>query len=618
MSEVKGKAVDLNILKRVMTFIKPYRLVFYFTMSLTVVMGFLAPVRPALIQTALDDYVTIEKDTYIEQQIEAGENITLAETDQAWEQFNTTRSEDLLYVILMIVGLLVLESVMQFFQTYYSNWIGQSVTIDLRKDLYGHVMRFRLKYFDRTPIGTLVTRVVSDIDGIAQIFSQGLLTIMGDLLKLVVVIVVMFWLNWKLALIVLIPIPILLWATRIFKNAIKKAFIDVRNQVSKLNAFVQERVTGMSIVQVFSREEKEMEKFMEINDKHRKANIRSVWAYAVFFPVVELLSALSVALLIWLGIYLVADGQIAGVNDGVTYGQLVQYILYVFMLYRPIRQLADRFNTLQMGMVNAERVFKILDKSDVIPNDGTLTEPPLEGNIRFENLWFAYNDEDWVLRDVSFEVKAGETVAFVGSTGSGKTSTINLISRFYEFQKGKLEVEGKPIEDYDINHIRRNIAVVLQDVFLFSDTIINNVTLHDENISREQVIEAAKAVGAHDFIMKLPGNYDYDVRERGGMLSVGQRQLIAFIRAYVYNPNILVLDEATSSVDTESEELIQRAIGKLTENRTSIVIAHRLSTIQQADKIIVMDKGKILESGSHDELLRLGGQYKKLFDLQFS
>lgn len=611
MSEVQGKAVDLKLLGRVMQFIRPYRVVFFLTLILTITLGFMAPIRPLLIQQAIDTQIVIDVDDLSKVLADCFSQDVAHYKAIITPDFDTNRNEGLLNLILVIVGILIAEAMMQFLQVYYANWLGQTVTIDLRAKIYSHISRFRLKYFDNTAVGTLVTRVVSDIDGIAQIFSQGLLTIIGDILKLIIVLFVMFYINWELALISLIPIPILIIATRLFKNAIKKAFIAARNQVSRLNAFVQEHVTGMTIVQIFNREKEEMDRFDKINQEHRNAHIKSIWAYAIFFPIVELLSALSIALLLWFGI----EGVFT--ND-VTYGELIQYILYIFLLYRPIRQLADRFNTLQMGIVNADRVFKVLDTEAAIPNTGTITEAEIKGNIEFQNVWFAYNEEEYVLKDLTFDLKAGQTIAFVGATGAGKSSVINLLSRFYEYDKGAIKLEGQDLRDYDINFIRKNIAVVLQDVFLFSDSIYNNITLNDPSITREQVIEAAKIVGAHDFIMKLPGDYDYDVKERGATLSVGQRQLIAFIRAYVYNPRILVLDEATSSVDTESEELIQHAIEKLTENRTSIVIAHRLSTIQRADNIIVLDHGKILEMGTHNELLQQDGQYKHLFELQFS
>lgn len=575
------------MLWRVIDQVKPYRGRFILTGVFVLVLAGLAPVRPYLIGRAMD--------------------VEMASGDLP----------GLLNIFALVVGLLVIESIFQFYQTYLANYVAQSVTLDLRSRLYDHVLGFRLRFFDQTPVGTFVTRLVSDIDGIARVFSQGLLNIVGDVLRLIVVIIVMLVTNWKLSLIVLLPIPILLFATRVFQRVVKQAFVDVRNMVSKLNVFVQEHVTGMAVVQIFNREKHERAQFEQLNRQHRKANIRTIWAFSIFFPVVELLSAASVALLLWWGIGDVARGVTTGV------GQLMQFTLYVFMLYRPIRQLADRFTVLQEGVVNAERVFKLFDRGERIDQHGDRYPEKIQGNIAFENVWFAYNDEapegehDWVICDLTLQVKAGQTVAFVGATGAGKSSVINILSRFYEYQKGTVKVDDHSLRDLSLAAIRHHIAVVLQDVFLFSDSIHNNVTLGDPSITREQVMAASKAVGAHDFISKLPGGYDYDVKERGAQLSVGQRQLVAFIRAYVYNPSILVLDEATSSVDTESELLIQGAIEKLTQGRTSIIIAHRLSTIQEADNIIVLDKGRIREQGSHAELLQQDGHYRKLFELQF-
>ncbi|NEN22388.1 ABC transporter ATP-binding protein [Cryomorpha ignava] len=579
MAQITGKAFDLKLFTRVFRYVAPYKRVFYFALFLTIFLAALGVIRPVLIGKAIDVYVINNDPT------------------------------GLLYLMLIVVGILFVEAGAQFYQTYYSNWLGQSVTIDLRSILFNHITSFKLKYFDKTAIGTLVTRCISDIETISQIFSQGLLSIMGDLLKLIVVIGVMFAINWQLTLYSLVPIPILIFAMIIFKNAIKRSFQQVRTQVSRLNAFAQEHIVGMSIVQVFNRESKEKEKFVNINRSHRKAHIKSIWAYSIFFPVVEILSAVSLSLLIWWGVGGVIEGE-------VTMGDLVMFILFIHMLFRPIRQLADRFNVLQMGMVGSERVFAVLDTESHIQDSGTLNSG-IQGSIKFRNVWFAYQDEDWVLKDLSFEAKPGETIAFVGATGAGKSSIVNLINRFYEFQKGEILIDDTPVQDYDLEYLRNEIAVVLQDVFLFSDTVANNISLQNPAITREEIVKAAEAVGASTFIEKLPGSYDYDVKERGGMLSVGQRQLISFIRAYVYNPKILILDEATSSVDTESELMIQNAIDRLTENRTSIVIAHRLSTIQKADRIIVLEKGRIIEQGTHQQLLANEGHYKKLIDMQF-
>ncbi|MCB0809667.1 MAG: ABC transporter ATP-binding protein [Flavobacteriales bacterium] len=583
MSDAKstsGSAFDRRLFARVMAFVRPYRTVFWTMFALTILISGLGVVRPLLMGDMIDDYAL------------------------------TGDEHGLLVLTLVVIGLLVLEALVQFFQSYWTSWLGQAVTYDLRDTLYRKLMGFKLRYFDRTPIGTLVTRAISDIETIENIFSQGLLAIMGEVLKLVVVVVVMFVVNWKLALLSLLPIPVLLWATNIFKNSIRKSFQDVRTNVARLNAFVQEHIQGMSIVQAFGRERQEFGKFEAINAQHRAAHIRSVLAYSIFFPVVEILSAISLALLVWYGVKDVLSGV-------ASFGDLFAFILFINMLFRPIRQLADRFNVLQMGMVGSERVFRVLDTEAAITNEGTMGTEGLKGDIRFRGVWFAYEDEDFVLKDISFDVEAGRTIALVGATGSGKSSVINVLSRAYEFQKGEVLVDGRDIRSYALPELRRSIGVVLQDVFLFSDTIHNNITLHDPSISREQVVEAAKAVGAHAFIERLPDGYDTDVKERGTMLSVGQRQLLAFIRAYVHRPRILVLDEATSSVDTMSEHLIQEATERITRDRTSIVIAHRLSTIQNADRILVLDKGKILEQGSHQELLARDGAYKRLYDLQF-
>lgn len=579
-TNASGTAFDQKLFKRVFAFTKPYRKLFWVTFVLTVVLAGLGVVRPLLMGRMIDDHAM------------------------------TGDPHGLLRITLIIVGLLIIEALVQFYQSYWTSWLGQAVTFDLRRKLFQHLLSFKLRWFDRTPIGTLVTRVVSDIETIEDIFSQGLLMIMGDILKLVVVVVFMFAWNWELALLTMLPIPLLLWATNIFKNSIRKSFQDVRTQVARLNAFVQEHIQGMSVVQLFAREKQEYVKFQAINREHRKAHIRSILAYSIFFPVVEILSAVSLALLVWWGVKDVLEGFS-------TVGDIFIFIFLINMLFRPIRQLADRFNVLQMGMVGSERVFKLLDTDASIADEGTLPSKDLRGDIIFRNVWFAYDEEDFVLKDITFEAKAGEMVALVGATGSGKSSVINVLGRAYEFQRGSVMLDGKDIRSYGLADLRASIGVVLQDVFLFSDTVHHNITLGDPSITREAVIHAAKEVGAHDFIQRLPEGYDTQVRERGGILSVGQRQLLAFIRAAVHNPQVLVLDEATSSVDSMSEQLIQQATERITKGRTSLVIAHRLSTVQHADRILVLDKGRIIEQGGHQELLALGGAYRKLYDLQF-
>ena len=580
MSEVIGKTFDAPLLKRVLKYVKPYLNIFYGTAIFAILIAFLSPVRPILIQYAFDNYIT------------------------------TPNENKLLLITLLLVGLLFVESILQYFYTYWSNFLGQSVIRDLRLQTYNKIINFKQQYFDKNPIGALVTRVVSDIETISDIFSQGLLVIIADILKLIIVIVVMFVTDWRLALFSLASIPLLLIATYWFKRSIKSAFQDVRKQVSALNTFVQEHIVGMYIVQLFNREAIEFEKFKTINNSHKKAHVRSIWYYSVFFPIVEILSAISTGLLIWWG------GIEAAMTNEVTLGELIAFILYIHMLFRPIRQLADRFNVLQMGMVASERVFKVLDIDDSISNLGKMSLDNCIGDIEFKNVWFAYNDEDWVLKDVSFKVSAGETLALVGATGAGKSSIINLLTRNYEINKGSILIDGVNYLEYDLNSLRKNIAVVLQDVFLFSDTIYNNIIL-GRDISLDRVKAYAKDIEIDDFIQSLHNTYHYNVRERGGMLSLGQRQLISFVRAYVNQPKILVLDEATSSVDSESEYLIQRSSEKLTKDRTSIVIAHRLATIQNADTIILLEDGKLIEDGSHEELLSKNGKYKLLYDLQF-
>lgn len=577
---VTGKAFDIPLLLRVLSYVKPYKRAFFFTSLLTVILAFASPIRPWLIKYTID------------KPIAEGNN------------------EQLIYFTLLMIFILIIESILQFYQTYEANKIGQDVIKDLRIQLFKHILKFRLKYFDRTPIGTLVTRSVSDIETIADVFAQGIIVIIGDILQLVVVIVFMFLSDWKLTLISLVPVPFLLLSTFVFKKVIKSAFQEVRTHVARLNAFVQEHVTGMSIVQIFNREKVELDNFKKINKNHMKAHIKTIWAYSVFFPVVELLAALSLALLVWWGT--------KGVVEGYTsFGNLVAFILYIYMLYRPIRMLADRFNTLQMGMVSSERVFKVLDTKEEIANSGTLSAEIIQGEIEFKNVSFAYNNEDFILKNISFQVAKGESLALIGATGAGKTSVISLLSRFYEYNKGEILIDGNNIRDYELYNYRSEISLVPQDVFLFSDSIYNNITLHNKDITLEEVQEAAKKVGAHTFIMQLPDTYHFNVRERGAMLSVGQRQLIAFIRAYVHKPKILILDEATSSIDTESEILIQHATEVITKNRTSIIVAHRLSTIKSAHRILVFNKGEIVEEGNHDSLLKINGHYKKLYELQF-
>lgn len=582
MAETTGNAFDFKLFKRLLAFTKPYRLVFYFVAFAAIIMSGLAVLRPYLLELAIDNsMVPKDGDGFIK------------------------------YIILMVV-VLMLEVIFQFAFIFYTNWLGQSVIRDMRQKLFRLMMSFKMKYFDKSAVGRLTTRAVNDVETISSIFSEGLFMIISDLLKMLVIAGFMLYQSWRLSLIVFIVLPFILYATRVFQKAMKVAFEDVRNQVANLNTFVQERITGMKIVQIFTREKTEYERFREINKDHRKAWIKTVWYNSIFFPIAETAGAVATGLLVWYGGLNVIGGGF------VTLGIITAFIQYAEMLFRPLRQIADKFNTLQMGMVAANRVFGILDTKSHIADTGTVDYTSTKGEIEFKNVHFGYNEDEEVIKGISFKANPGETVAIVGATGAGKSTIINLLNRFYEINSGDILIDGISLKDYKLASLRGQIAVVLQDVFLFADSILNNITLNNPNISEEEVIAAAKEIGVHKFIQSLPDGYHYNVKERGSMLSSGQRQLIAFLRAYVSKPSILVLDEATSSVDTYSEELIQTATDKITKGRTSIVIAHRLATIKKADKIIVMDAGKIVEEGTHKELLKLeNGLYKNLYEVQF-
>ncbi|WP_025124456.1 ABC transporter ATP-binding protein [Myroides odoratimimus] len=571
-------------LQKLLQYTKPYQKRFNWVVVFAISLSIFAAIRPYMLK------ITVDK--YVQKQDQSGL---------------------LLYILLM--GLvLVLEVSSQFFFTYWANWLGQDIVKDIREKLFDKIINFRMRYFDNEPVGKLVTRAVSDIESIASIFSQGLFMIVSDLLKMFVVLCIMFYMNWKLSCIVLIAMPILLYATREFQRHMKTAFQEVRTQISNLNTFVQERLTGMKIVQLFTREEIEYEKFKEINHKHNVAWLKNILYNSIFFPIADIVSSLTLGFVIWYGGMSIVQG-----DNLTSFGDLFAYTMLITMLFNPLRQIADKFNVMQMGIIAAERVFEVLETEEQIDDSGTVTAPQFNGKIELKDVRFSYIEETEVLKGINLDIAPGSTIAIVGSSGAGKSTIINLLNRFYDIDSGTICIDGVNINDYRLATLRKEVAVVLQDVFLFSDTIYNNITLHDESITRETVIEAAKKIGIHDFILQLPGGYDYNVKERGVMLSSGQRQLIAFLRAYVSNPSILILDEATSSIDTHSEELLQTATDYLTKDRTSIIIAHRLATIVNADQIIVMDKGKIVEKGTHKDLLEIqNGYYKNLHESQFN
>ena len=578
--KTSGSIVDLKVLQRLFVFAKPYKGTFYFLVLLTVVLSIAGPIRPILIQKTIDNEV--------------------ANGDY----------QGLVNMIALLIGLLVAQAIIQYLHTFYAGWLGQNIINDIRVKLYQHIQTLRLKFFDKTPIGRLVTRNVSDIETLAEVFSTGIAGIIADVLQLIVILGFMFYIDWTLTLVSLALFPLLLLATYVFKEKIKEAFNQVRTAVANLNTFVQEHITGMNIVQIFNSEKREFEKFKKINSEHRHANIKSVMYYSIYFPVAEVIQATGIGLIVWYGGGAVVQGTLG-------FGTLIAFIMYNNMFFRPIRMIADRFNTLQMGIVASHRILDVLDSTEHIADDGTYKPTRLKGEVLFDNVWFAYTEEDWVLRNISFSIKQGETLALVGATGAGKSSVINLLSRFYEINKGTIAIDGTSTTEYDLSHLRKHIAVVLQDVFLFSGSIYDNITLKNPEISQANVKKAAQRVGALAFIEKLPRGFDYDVMERGATLSVGQRQLISFVRAMVYDPEIMVLDEATSSVDTETEELIQHAIQTMMQGRTSIVIAHRLSTIQHATKILVLDKGEIVEEGTHDKLLQNNDHYAQFHRMQY-
>ena len=578
-----GNIIDFKVLRRLISFVRPYKGRFYIIIVLTVVLGVLTAVRPLLILRTLDD-------------------------DVSQGDYNS-----MVKMMAIVFALLVIQSVFQYVHTYLSGRIGQFVIRDIRVKLYEHLINLRLSFFDKTPIGRLVTRTISDVETLADVFSEGLAAMAGDLLQIVFILLFMFIVDWRMALISLCTFPLMLLATYVFKEKIKVAFNDVRNAVANLNSFVQEHITGMNIVQIFGSEKREFEKFREINKEHLHANLRSVLYYSVYFPVAEIIAAMGIGLLVWYG----ARGVIHQDETGITIGTLTAFIMYIQMFFRPIRMIADRYNTLQMGIVSSSRIINLLDSKEFLMSNGTRQITTLRGEVAFDHVWFSYKEGDYVLKDVSFSIQAGQTVALVGATGAGKSSVISLLNRFYDIQRGTIRIDDQNIQEYDIHSLRRHIGVVLQDVFLFSDSIRSNITLGNPEITDAMILQAADEVGALKFIERLPGKLDYQVMERGSTLSVGQRQLLSFIRAMVYHPRILILDEATSSVDSETEAMIQEAISRMMRGRTSIVIAHRLSTIQKADRILVMEKGEVRESGRHEELLEKQGLYAQLYRMQY-
>ena len=579
-NNISGNLFDIKILKRLFIFCRPYMSVFYTLIILTLSLSILQPIRPYITQIIIDDYVSMND-------VKGLKSMTL-----------------------LLFGLLIVNAIVVYFHTYLSGWLGQNIIKDIRIKLFSHLQNFKLQFFDKTPIGRIVTRNVSDIETIADIFGQGIATIIGDILQLFGIVALMFYINWKLTLISLATLPFLFLTTYIFKEKVKISFNNVRSAVANLNTFVQEHIVGMNIVQIFGNEKKEYEKFEKINELHLKANLKAVLYYSIYFPVMELFTSIGLGLLIWYG-----SGQLF--MEEVTLGVLIAFIMYLQLFFRPIRSIADRFNTLQMGVVSSKRIFDLLDKSESIKSKNLITNNNIEGKVEFKNVWFAYNKNDFVLKNISFKIDRGQSVGFVGATGSGKTSIINLINRFYDFQRGNILIDGEDIIDYNISSLRNNLGLVSQDVFLFSDSIYNNITLFNDSISEEEVWNAVRRVGAEKFIDNLPNKLQFDVKERGVSLSVGQRQLISCIRIMLYDPKIILLDEATSSIDSESEIMIQNAITEILKNRTSIVVAHRLSTIKEVDKIIVIDSGEIKEVGSHTNLLKENGFYRKLYEMQY-